>query len=465
MAKKIKKPTEIQKESIEVIKEYLNDYVYRNSDAYSVDFQDKSTKSDVHLHSVITYKNFNAIIKFEGSFFLQENNLDVVFNYENCDYNFSIYNIFNLFDIDDFNCYFYQNCLGRDSVINALDNLTGIIEKYFREIQNAGNQTYLPTLINQYENDQLTANGEDWKEELEDPSGIDLTHIFFLTNTAKNKQKLIKKLEKYDSKGKLILYEKRLLSYLKAGNDLVDVETHSDKCDKIVTKLKIKVYSVISILTILAYFIFEVVTLNIYFGKGYVPTDEFTYVGNYDMGFYISSNFIFVVLSIAFMTLVIIHLFGIKIVYRLCPDNVKDYFITNEKKDLGNKKVERILNKYVAPVVIFIISAFLLLLANTGISFTEDGIRYHSVPFSVVEKSYEDIEIYQCKQYYDEDEDAYFDYEDICYVIAWDDDYYVMTACPELSETDKYIKDLATEHNKEINQIENEEVLAEVYFE
>lgn len=466
MAKKSKKPTEIQNESIEIIKEYFNNYVISNPDAYSVEFQENNTKSDIHFDCIISYKGFDAVVKYNGAMLLQENNIDVKFKYDKSEYYFSVYDIFNALDINDFNCYYYQNCLGRDMIINALDSITFLISKYYyKEIQMAGDDTHLPSLVKLFESDQLTANGDNWKEEINDLDGFDLTHIFFLTTTAKTKEKLIKRLEKYDAKGKLITYEKRLLAYLKAGNEMVKTADVSDEYDKIITKIKIKVYSSVFIVTVIVFSIINLVALNFYFGKGYVPTEDFKYFGTSDFKFYIPTMFILLIVSLVFMSGFFVRVLGNKIVYKLCPDNVKNYFSTDEKKELGNKKLEKISNKYIAPIVLLVISVFVLSLANVGISFTDNGIRSHQLPFSVVEKSYDEIEIYQCKQYYDDDEEKYIDYQGICYAIGWDGDYFLMTECDDLSETDKVIKDIADKYQKNIIQVENEDVLADLCYE
>lgn len=464
MAKKGKKPTEIQNESIEIIKDYFNHYVISNPNTYGVDFQENNTKSDIHFDCIISYKGFNAVIKYNGAMLLQENNIDVKFKYEKSEYYFSVYDIFNVLSINDFNCYYYQNCLGKDMIINALDSITSLIEKYFREIQQAGNDSYLPSLKKLYESDQLTANGENWKEEINDSDGFDLTHIFFLTTTAKTKDKLVKRLEKYDSKGKLITYEKRLLAYLKAGNDMVETEDFSDECDKIILKIKLKVYVSIFVVTTVILSVLNFAALNIYFSNGYVPTEDFKCFGTSDFKLYIPAMFILLIISLVFLSGFFVNVFGNKIAYKLCPENVKDYFRTCEKTELGNRKFEKIANKYITPIVFLAVSLFALILANVGISFTNNGIRCHQLPFSVVEKSYDEIEIYQCRQYYDDDEEAYFDYQNICYAVAWDDDYFLLTECEESSETYKTINNIAQKYGKDIIQIENDEVLAEMYY-
>lgn len=73
-----------------------------NPDALSVEFAEQNTKNNVYFISTVFYKNFQAVIKFDGYMLFQENNFDIAFKYENSEYYFSIYDIFNYFDISDF---------------------------------------------------------------------------------------------------------------------------------------------------------------------------------------------------------------------------------------------------------------------------------------------------------------------------------------------------------------------------
>lgn len=456
MGKKVKKTTETQKESIDIIKEYLNDYVSSNPDALRVEYEEQNTKNNVYFISTVFYKNFQAVIKFDGFTFLQENNLDISFKYDNCEDNFSIYDIFNYFDINDFEIYYYQNCLGKDSILYALDKFTDLIYRYYRDIEKAGSQENLPYLVNQFEKDKQQANGDEWKSDINDPDGLDFSHIFYLTTSAKTKEKLVKRLEKYDAKDNLVLYEKRLLKYLKDGNEMVETQDISEKYDKEVRSIKLKVYSIIIALVLVVYVVAELVGLRYYFGDGYVPSEDFLSVvsGLYFPRFMIIPAFVF---SCAFF----IYAFGKKIVYKLCPDNVKSYYITNEKKEAGDKKLEKIGNKYVAPVVVLVISLVSLFFANSGISFTEDYLRVHKAPLLLEKVSYDDLEIYRVLKYYDDDEDDLVDYEGKCYALLWNDGYYIMTECADLSETDKAVMNIAGD--KPIKEVESEDDIYNMY--
>lgn len=456
MGKKVKKATETQKESIDIIKEYLNEYVSSNPDALSVEFAEQNTKNNVYFISTVFYKNFQAVIKFDGYMLFQENNFDIAFKYENSEYYFSIYDIFNYFDISDFETYYYQNCLGKDSIIYALDKFTDLVYRYYRDIEKAGSQENLPYLVNQFEKDKEKANGESWKEDINDPDGLDFSHIFYLTTSAKSKEKLIKRLEKYDSKDNLTLYEKRLLKYLKDGNEMVETQDISEKYDKKVRSIKLKVYSIIIALVLIVYVVAELAGLRYYFGDGYVPSEDFLSIvsGLYFPKFMIVPAFVF---SCAFL----IYAFGKKIVYKLCPDNVKSYYLTNEKKEAGEKKIERFGNKYIIPVVALVISAVLFLFANTGVSFTEDCLRVHKAPLLLEEISYDDLEVCKVLKYYDDDEDNLVDYEGKCYALLWDDGYYIMTECADLSETDKAVMKIAG--NKPIKEVESEDDIYNMY--
>lgn len=457
MGKKIKKATEVQKESIDIIKDYLNDYVSSNPDALSVEFAEQNTKNNVYFISTVLYKNFQAVIKFDGYMLFQENNFDIAFKYENSEYYFSIYDIFNYFDINDFEIYYYQNCLGKESIVYALDKFTDLVYRYYRDIEKAGSQENLPYLISQFEKDKEKANGDEWKSDINDPDGLDFSHIFYLTTSAKTKEKLVKRLEKYEKKDNLVLYEKRLLKYLKNGNEMVETEDISEKYDKEVRSIKLKVYSLIITLVLVVYVVAELAGLRYYFGDGYVPSEDFFSVVN---GWYFPKFMI--VIAFVFSCSFVISVFGKKIVHKLCPDNVKSYYVTNEKKEAGDKKIERFSNKYIVPLITLVISSMLFFTVNTGVSFTEDCLRVHKAPLLLQEISYDDLEVYKVMKYYDDDEDDLVDYDGNCYALLWDDGYFIMSECEELSETDKAVMHITGD--KPIKEVESEDDIYNMYY-
>lgn len=123
-------------------------------------------------------------------------------------------------------------------------------------------------------------------------------------------------------------------------------------------------------------------------------------------------------------------------------------------------KLDRIVNNYLAPIGLLLFCAFLLFVANIGISFTDNGIRCFNV-YCFVNESYENIEIYKINQQYDDGD--YVDFDGVCYAIAWDDDYYVLDECQQLGETDKAIMSISDKYNKQIITIDNQDVLFDMY--
>lgn len=453
--KKLKNPNKDQAHCIEFIKEYLNNYVYANSDAVSVDFREEKTDSNICFLSTVAYPNFKAVIKYDDTSFLNDNNIDIFFKYENSEYYFSVYDIFNYFDINDFKKYYYPNCIGDKALTYALDSLTDLVYRYYKDIERAGNSENLPYLVKQYEQDKQQSNGDEWREDIDfnDPDGIDFSHISFLTTTAKTKEKLVKRLEKYNSKNSLVLYEKRLLEYLKSGNDMALDDGFSEKCEKTIKKISFKVNGIIILAVLITYIIVELVGLRLYFGTGYVDNEIFFTLAE---GLFFPKPMI--IIPFVFSCSFFISVFSKRFIYKACPEDVKEYYITKQKNETGYKKINQIMKNFVSPVIILLVSLLLFFVINCGVSFTENTIRVHDMPFTLYEISYDDIELYRVKQYYDTDEDKMITYEGNRYVLAWKDNYYEMAECDDLSKTDKLIKELCSEGKlnpaKEINDIE-----------
>lgn len=464
MAKKNKKPDVIQKKGIEIIKKYLDNYVAVSPDAYSAEYDEKSTELGFCFISTVTYQNFKAVIKYYYKVLMGGYIMDIAFTYEGCPYAFSIYNIFNLFEIDDFNNYYYPNCIGEALVTNAVKSLTNLVENYYRDIKEAGSQTYLPTLIRQFEEDQLVANGDEWKDDISDPDRFDFTEIYYLTTTATNKEKLIKRLEKYERKDKLVLYEKRLLKYLKSGHEMPQSTDNSDKLEKTSKRVKIKIYSLVTILVWLVLSAVEFAAFKLIYADGFVLWNDMLDLGTGSFGVQIPFSVIFFFASAVFMALFFVIVVGKRIVRKICSDDVNDYIEAKENEINGSKKFDKISREYFAPAGCFVLSVILFFTANIGISFNDEGIRCHQFPFVVEKAGYDEVKIYSLEQLHDSDKDEFIDIDGVCYAIGWDDNYYIFAKCDEGSKVDKKIKETAEKYGKQIIPIENDFALDKIYF-
>ena len=85
----------------------------------------------------------------------------------------------------------------------------------------------------------------------------------------------------------------------------------------------------------------------------------------------------------------------------------------------------------------------------------------HKAPLLLEEISYDDLEVCKVLKYYDDDEDNLVDYEGKCYALLWDDGYYIMTECADLSEADKAVMKIAG--NKPIKEVESEDDIYNMY--
>ncbi|MCH5316087.1 MAG: hypothetical protein J1E81_09240 [Eubacterium sp.] len=444
---KIKKPTELKIKCAKIFKEYLKDYAAKKS--CIVEFEPESYEYDFSLECTIRYNDFTVVIKYFNNKFLPDFDIDFYFVYENSDEHFSIYDIFNLFDIKDFNYYFYNHCIDENSIVKALSEITGAIYKYYYDIKKAGNQEYLPRLVWQCKDDKKKANGK----EIPEGDLFDFSHIIYRTTTAKTKEKLIKKLEKAEADDELLLYEKRLLQYLRNGYDVKYSSSQGNESDKIFRRIRIKVNSAIFLACAAVVTAIVLISYKVNFSGAYVPFDE------YFLGVPVQVT-LAVAAAITISILPIITI-GRKISIALCTDDVKGYARAFYKDMNGETKIDKIVNKVLTPIGAAVMAVFFLLGATINIGFFDDYFKIYYFPTSYDVQKYDDVEF--ARVIHQGSADDYEEFEGVCYAILWEDNYYLLDECDELNETDKMIKDIAYRYQKEIKEIDNIDVLHEMY--
>lgn len=447
--KKIKKPSAQKIRCAEIVKKYITDYCARNS--CTVKFAPESYEQDFSLECTIGYPDFMAVIKYIGNQLVPNFDFDFYFKYENSDELFSIYDIFNLFDIKDFNYYFYNNCIDENSIVKALDEITATIDKYYYDIKKAGNQENLPRLAWQRKDDIKKANGE---EEPEDQL-LDFSHIIYLTTTAKTKVKLIKRLEKAQADDELVLYERRLLQYLKDGGDVIYSSSRNNDSDRIFHRISRKVNAVILLHVTLIVATLEVMIYKLNYEGAYVPLDDYFWG--------VPIQLVFIVAAVFALTFLIAVTVGRIITLALCPDDVKGYAKEFHKNMNGETKIDKVINHYLAPIGAAFLAIIFLLGASINIGFYDDYFKIYYTPARVEEHKYEDVEFARVMHYGSADD--YEEIEGVCYAILWDENYYTLDECDELGETDKKIKEIASAFGKEIKEIDNTDILENMYYE
>lgn len=118
----MKKKEKIRKKSadeitiIECIKNYLNKYSAKSNLIRYIDFKEETDGDSMRFIAGIDYGAFEQRIVYYPEMLLREQFIDVEFSIGESGYVYTFYDLFNLFDIGDFNLYFYNDLLSVDDV-------------------------------------------------------------------------------------------------------------------------------------------------------------------------------------------------------------------------------------------------------------------------------------------------------------------------------------------------------------
>lgn len=443
------KKSNLQKENIEFIKEYLQEQVVARRLADFVSFieqQDEDIKTEFNLKGSFDCGGYNSLIVYDIMDDISAS-FDMEFTYKNCEHSFSIADIFNLFDIQDFKEYVHTECFDQISIKAAIDSMLDVIEKYHYDLKKAGESDNLKRLCDMVEADEKIAesNSRKLKDILRYAK---LQENLIKTKSDKARAKLIKELEKYESKGTLITYEKRYLAYLKAGYEIEkDVDVTSN-FDKIYRKYSLTAYFVIFLVSAVAVLLVYFISNAIAFDNGIVYTSK--------------SYYVFLVLSAVTLWYAISGLVGKKIIVKLCPAEVKEYAGIKFESNYDDNKIRRFGQKILGPICSIFVFLILISLATSNAAFCDDYIKIHYTVGMNDIIQYKDATIYKIEQYYDDNEEKYLDYENPYYEIGYADNCYPIGEIKNKEFAEKLIE-LFDAHNLNVESVQNEEEITEKY--
>lgn len=184
----------------------------------NLDYEEIHNKDGYCIIAVLDYGKFQARVSYNPNYFLTDF-LDVKLKLGGR-YNYSIYDIFNLFDIQDFNQYYYSSIEIKENMDKDVTAILDMINKYSYDIEKACDAQNLLILDSNVESDYKNTfvkdKEETWREDIDNPLELDIVHPFFANvSSATDSDKLLKKMKKQNSKNNLgTLYEQRLLKYL-----------------------------------------------------------------------------------------------------------------------------------------------------------------------------------------------------------------------------------------------------------
>lgn len=337
-------------EMIKYFRERAEQNAGRLIDANGLDFTEENRAYTYRLTAAVHFDSFDMCVYYYPILFPEteySDYIDFSLKFPSSEYKFSIYDIFNYLDIEDFNLYYYNKCTVKSSLDSAVDNIFAVCQKYADDIDYiAKNSDAVVKLekqcdadeyiTNDFESDEYTADNEDMIDDLE-----------FITslrpeNYGSNPQKAISRLRKNEKNGLNGLYERRFLKYLEAGNlPPVNSSVGNKKSDRkylmaeIITAIAIAAASVVIAFTVM------IILQKMIFGDAYIPDNdpEFGTVFGLSIYQFINASAAGILLFIAGL-----FLLGGKIISLFAPKEDKESYLIKfivEDSGIKNKKTAK----------------------------------------------------------------------------------------------------------------------------
>lgn len=427
-------------------------------DANGLEFIEENRDGNYRLTAVVKFNSFDVLVYYYPAAFLEGDYIDFALKCSFSEYKFSIYDIFNYLDINDFNLYYYSGCDVKSSVDAAVDNIFSVCQKYMTDIDYVTKRSdEVAKLEKQCDADDYIKDDEGMLDDFEFISL--LRPIYYGDNT----QKVIKKLRKQEKKDLNTLYEKRLLKYLEAGNA---IPLNSAKNGTQANKNYLKAEIISDVIIVAASFVFvfavAVIIQKSVFSGAYVPIPDFIIAKLFGLSIY---QCISVAIAGFFLALAFRFLFGGKIISCFAPEGDRKSFslkfITEEFGVKSEKKAKAV--SVVAAAAFVAAGAYMMLLSASNIGFYDDYVKF--IPdneSSLCEITYDNIEIYRIRLYYDDNEELVENENAYAVADKQHTVYYEIGELVELGETEKLLFGIGDEYGIEIQQIDTIQELSEL---
>lgn len=394
---KIKKKTSSDINIINHMKTSINKYSATVNYVRNIEFEEQTDKDSMRFICKIDCGSFEQRILYYPGMMFDEYVIDTELFYNDSPYIYTFYDIFNLFDIDDFNLYFYKNMLSVEDVEHAVKEILSVTEKYLYYIEKADTPEYLSKLEKNYETDMNALCGDDsWKEDAYDPYILPFNHPFYSIADGQINEKIYKKLKKKDSKGKIeIIYEKRLLKYLEKGHT-VERKTVTDKANfkKLYKRKTVLIYFLIFLISSAICILFENIVHSVIFKGADVYLSAISLFGiDFSLPYEIT---VFGIVSALWITLVICVIFGGKIISKVMPSDFKKSAYAKFETDVWG----RLKNKFVKVLLIIffvICGVFSFVCGFVDVGYYDEHVRFINSSLSFADIKYENLQIYKVK--------------------------------------------------------------------
>lgn len=349
-------------------------------------------------HSIdanIMFKNFVLKLEYKinVSMLIPKSTVEMRFMFENgkLPVEFSIYDILNIIDKDNFKCYTFSYVTNETKMKKILKYLIDTFKEYKDTIEEISESS---ESINEIEKDteakiKLFLNEDIFKSRdafylmhmLELYYVIDVSRFTldaYVDYTIGKYSKAIKKYNKL--KGKLTSYEQRLLEYIKANLNQIEIPIEQEM-NTLVQAKKLKNIKTELFPMYLSWLVLTPLWCIIYDLVYYIATYFL-----YKDAIYVAGSFPFVIFLPALMTAIIHSYFNRNTVYKLLFRKRYNEIKALDEIENGGK-VDRLMSK----IFQFIIAAslvFSVLIANTNIAFYEEYFKHNLDLLSIKGTSY-----------------------------------------------------------------------------
>lgn len=200
-------------------------------------FEESHTTDDYRLTAVFDCGEYRLRLRYLPSvMLLTDNFLDIDLDYGDAG-RFTLYDVFNVLEIEDFNQYYHSGFSTTGEVPGLVRELLEAVHKYDYDLRRAAEPQLLAQMKANRLADMKAVRGKhfdpnDPDGEEQEILGILPTHpMVTAVSGATDSAKLLRHLEKAEAKGRLdTLYERRLLDYMRRGHTVVD-KTEQKKQD------------------------------------------------------------------------------------------------------------------------------------------------------------------------------------------------------------------------------------------
>lgn len=465
--KKGRKKTAEEVGNINKIKNCVNRFSAKTNFVTRVAFEEQEDDDCMRFTVKLDCGSFEERLVYYPNSLVSNSGIDVEFSFENSDYVYTFYDIFNLFDIDDFNIYYYEYLANPEEINNAVKNIFDATEKYLYYINKAQTDEYLPLLEKNYETDMNTVTGDDlWKNEKKDLLLLPLNHPVYSYADGEITPKLHKKLQKENAKDNLdTIYEKRLLAYLDSGKTFERKELKRKKSfNKAYFRSKaiiIMIAFIVSFVVITA--VAFIVRLTIFNGAEFCGEREMISFGKISIPIVI----IVIAFSALLFTVAFWLIFGKILVVNRMSDNMKKRAEYEYDSYIGwRHKYPELYRLSLALVCIATAIFFMLLFSAHGIGYYDDYVKFSdSSSFKIVNVEYENLNIYKVQYDYVDSYNTYRHYAvrhstykpvENSYIIAdGGGNYYNYGELDPNGETQQKLNEIAEKYGKEIIEVES----------